>query len=72
MTLYSTGHHQSSVLSLLETKLNNAGVMYQICTDANIIKAVAEQHGIGSAPFLITDEGDVLPFTQAIEYVINL
>ena len=69
MTLYSNGCPQCSVL---EAKLNSKNVMYQICSDMNIITEVAEKNNIMSLPFLITDDGDILPFAKAVTYVNNL
>ena len=59
--LYSTHCPQCNAL---ETKLQRAGIEYEICDDREVMLA----HGFKAAPILETEEG-VMNFSQAIKWV---
>lgn len=59
--LYSTHCPQCNTL---ETKLQRAGIDYEICDDRDIML----QRGFKAAPMLETDEG-IMNFSQAIKWV---
>ena len=61
--LYSTHCPQCNAL---ETKLNRAGIEYEMCDDAKLMKA----RGFKAAPMLETDDG-IFNFAQAIKWVNN-
>lgn len=59
--LYSTHCPQCNAL---ETKLQRAGIEYEICDDREVMLA----RGFKTAPILETEEG-VMNFSQAIKWV---
>ena len=59
--LYSTHCPQCNAL---ETKLNRAGIKYEICDDLQVMKNL----GLKAAPVLETADG-LLNFSQAIKWV---
>jgi glutaredoxin-related protein len=59
--LYSTHCPQCNAL---ETKLQRAGIEYEICDDREVMLA----RGFKAAPILETEEG-VMSFSQAIKWV---
>lgn len=59
--LYSTHCPQCNAL---ETKLQRAGIEYEICDDRELMLA----RGFKAAPILETEEG-VMNFSQAIKWV---
>lgn len=59
--LYSTHCPQCNAL---ETKLQRAGIEYEICDDREVMLA----RGFKAAPILETEEG-VMNFSQAIKWV---
>lgn len=56
--LYSTNCPKCKVI---ETKLNQLGIQYNINTDLNIMK----QKGLSSAPYLELEDGTLLNFMEA-------
>lgn len=59
--LYSTRCPKCKVI---ETKLNNKGIDYQLELDIDRINEFAKEEGITSAPILVVD-GEALDFTHA-------
>ena len=65
ITFYSTNCPKCKVLS---TKLNQAGVKYNINTDINTMLS----KGIKSAPALEMENGRIMDFSQALAWVRGL
>ena len=65
ITFYSTNCPKCKVLS---TKLDQAGVKYNINTDINTMLS----KGIKSAPALEMDNGCIMDFSQALAWVRGL
>lgn len=65
ITFYSTNCPKCKVLS---TKLNQAGVKYNINTDINTMLS----KGIKSAPALEMEDGRIMDFSQALAWVRGL
>ena len=65
ITFYSTNCPKCKVLS---TKLDQAGVKYNINTDINTMLS----KGIKSAPALEMEEGRIMDFSQALAWVRGL
>lgn len=58
ITLYSTNCPKCKVI---ETKLNQLGIQYNVNTDINIMR----QKGLASAPYLELEDGTLLNFMEA-------
>ena len=58
ITLYSTNCPKCKVI---EIKLNQLGIQYNVNTDLNIMK----QKGLASAPYLELEDGTLLNFMEA-------
>ena len=65
ITFYSTNCPKCKVLS---TKLDQAGVKYNINTDINTMLS----KGIKSAPALEMEDGRIMDFSQALAWVRGL
>ena len=65
ITFYSTNCPKCKVLS---TKLDRAGVKYNINTDINTMLS----KGIKSAPALEMEDGRIMDFSQALAWVRGL
>ena len=62
MLMYTTG---CSKCKILESKLNDKGIKYDICEDKEIMKS----KGFRSVPVLELDDGTTLTYGKAVKYV---
>lgn len=62
---YSTGCPKCKVVEL---KLKQANIEYQVVSDVDAVVKFGKEHGIGSAPILAVDD-IVMDFSQAISYL---
>lgn len=65
ITLYSTGCPKCKVLKM---KLEQKGIEYTECNDI----AKMEELGISTVPMLQVDDGPIMNFTAAAEYINSL
>ncbi len=65
MILYTTGCPKCKVLAM---KLDQKGANYEVNDSLEEMEAL----GFSEAPMLKTDDGTILNFSQAIQYVNNL
>lgn len=65
LKLYSTNCPKCKVL---ETKLNNKNISYEVCTDIDKMRSLK----IMSAPILEMEDGSRLDFTDAVKWVNNV
>jgi len=65
LRLYSTNCPKCKVL---ETKLNNKNISYEVCTDIDEMRLLK----IMSAPVLEMEDGSRLNFTDAVKWVNNI
>lgn len=63
--LYSTGCAKCKVI---ETKLNQVQVPFELVTDVDKVVEVGRSCGINTAPILLVD-GNYYDFTQAIKFI---
>lgn len=64
MLMYTTG---CSKCKILESKLNDKGIKYDVCEDKEIMKS----KGFRSVPVLELDDGTILTYGKAVKYVNN-
>jgi glutaredoxin len=62
MLLYTTG---CSKCKILESKLNDKNIEYNVCEDKEVMKA----KGFRSVPVLELDDGTILTYGKAVKYV---
>lgn len=62
MLLYTTG---CSKCKILESKLNEKEIKYDICEDKEVMKS----KGFRSVPVLELDDGTILTYGKAVKYV---
>lgn len=60
--LFSTGCPKCKVLM---KKLKASGKEFEVIEDLAEVNKYAEEHDIHSAPFILTDEGEILEFVAA-------
>ena len=65
MLLFTTG---CSKCKILESKLNDKHIKYDICEDKEVMKS----KGFRSVPVLELDDGTILTYGKAVKYVNNL
>lgn len=66
MTLYSTNCPKCRVL---KSKLNDANIKYELVEDLDVISSIADERNIHEAPFIITDDNELLNFKESLKYL---
>ena len=62
IVVYSTNCPRCKIL---ETKLNQKGITYEVCTDVDEMIAL----GLSSAPGLKIEDGPIMGFSEAVKWV---